>query len=109
MIFSLFWYDHALAVGGLIEERSGKFEGDLLLSERQRNVIRGVNNRNGLTNLAMRWTNKVIPVLRTSNHTKEQNDLIDKALRTLESVSCVKFVWRTNEKDFISMHVSCEF
>lgn len=89
-----------------MEERSGQFEGDIILNERQKRVIESGNTRNGLVDLSKRWPNKVVPVRLSPNHTKEQNDYIDKALRTLESISCVKFVWHTNQVDFVGMQVS---
>lgn len=90
----------------MIEEKSGQFEGDILLNERQRDAIESGNTRNGLIDLSKRWPNKVVPVRLNSNHTKEQHAFIDKALRTLESISCIKFVWHTNQVHFIGMQVS---
>lgn len=105
-VFNCINFFHLCLEEELIEEHSGKFEGDILLSDRQKNVFRSWTNRNGLNNLSMRWSNGVVPVHLAPNHTVEQLEFIDKALRTIESVSCVRFVPHTTEKDFISMTVS---
>lgn len=97
------------SVGELIEEQSGQFEGDIVLNQRQKDAIDGFNARNGLIDLSKRWPNKVVPVRLSTNHTKEQHDHIDKALRTLESIACVKFIWHTNQTDFIGMQVGDDF
>lgn len=70
------------------------------------NAIEGGNIRNGLVNITYRWPNKVVPVRLNPNHTTEQHAYINKALRTIESVSCIKFVWHSNQTDFIGMEVS---
>lgn len=81
----------------------------MVLNEWQRKSIDEINTRNGLVNVSRRWPNKIVPVRLSINHTKEQHDHIDKALRTLEKVSCITFVWHTNETDFIGMRVSVDF
>lgn len=62
--------------------------------------------RNGLIATKYRWPNKTLIYQMSEDHTKEQRDYIEKALKTLESVSCVKFVKRTNEKNFVEITVS---
>lgn len=62
--------------------------------------------RNGLISEQYRWTNKTVPYQMTTGHTKEQRAHIELALKVLETVSCVKFVKRTNEEDYVEMTVS---
>lgn len=106
---SFYFETRSRLVGELIEEQSGQFEGDILLNQHQKDAIGGFNTRNGLIDLSKRWPNKVVPVRLSLNHTKEQHDYIDKALRTLESIACIKFIWYTNETDFIGMQVGADF
>lgn len=77
----------------------------MLLSREQRAGISS-STRNGLIEIKYRWPNKTIPYQLSNNHTQQQRDHIELALRTLESISCVKFVRRTNEKDFVELTVS---
>lgn len=62
--------------------------------------------RNGIIDDYYHWPNKTVPYQLSDEHTKEQNDYIELALRTIESVSCVKFVRRTNEYDYVEVTVS---
>lgn len=90
-----------------IEELSGQFEGDIVLNENQYDYIFGSQmNRNGLINVTFRWPNNTVPyLLDYLNHTQEQRDHIEKGLRFIESVTCLKFVRRTNQEDYIQVQV----
>lgn len=85
-----------------IEELSGKFEGDIVLTGVQEDYIFGMS-RNGLLNVTKRWINKTVPYELSVNHTDEQNDHIEKALKEISSISCLTFVRRTNETDYIKL------
>lgn len=63
------------------------------------------NNRNGLIDEKYRWPNKTVPYQLNSDHSQEHNDQIEEALRKLEAVSCLKFVRRTTEVDYIRLDV----
>lgn len=63
-------------------------------------------NRNGIIASKYRWPNKTVPYQMSSNHTEAQQNYIKLGLRTIEAVSCVKFVRRTNEANFVNMTVS---
>lgn len=62
--------------------------------------------RNGLILTRWRWPNKTVPYIRSPTFTKDQQIMIDRALKSIESVSCIKFVERTDEPDFIQIIVS---
>lgn len=62
--------------------------------------------RNGLISTKYRWPNEIVPYQLSMNHTQEQRDYIELALKTIESVSCVKFVRRTNEANYVDVTVS---
>lgn len=65
-------------------------------------------NRNGQIDKNYRWPNKTLTYEFAERHTEEHNKYIEMALKTLESVSCLKFVRRTNEKDYVQMTVNIE-
>lgn len=52
-----------------------------------------------------RWPNQIVPYQLSMDHTEKQRDYIEQALKTIEFVSCVKFVRRKNERDFIKITV----
>lgn len=64
--------------------------------------------RNGLILEKYRWPNKTLVYQLSPDHTEEQNHYIKIALKTIESVSCVKFVERTNEEHYVKVFVSFE-
>jgi len=88
-----------------IEELSGQFEGDIILDPDQYDMIFGNGaTRNGLINRQYRWPDNTVPyVLDQVNHTKVQADHIEKAFRHIESISCLKFVRRTDENDYVQL------
>lgn len=89
-----------------MEELSGQFEGDIVLNKEQRDYIFGNGaNRNGLIAERYRWKNNIVPYVLSENHTKEQQDYIEKGLGILQSISCLKFVRHTDEEDFIELRV----
>lgn len=53
-----------------------------------------------------RWPNKTVPYQFSMDHTSEQRNHIEMALKIIESVSCVKFIRRTNETDYIEITAS---
>ena len=63
--------------------------------------------RNGLISTKYRWPNKTVPYRLTHEHTREQRDYIELAVRKIESVSCLKFVRQTNQPAYIQITVSC--
>lgn len=77
----------------------------MILSDEQMDAI-SPYNRNGLIESNWRWPDKVIPYQLSNEHSKRENDMIEEALKRIESVSCVKFKRRTNEKDYIQLIVS---
>lgn len=89
------------------------FDGDMILTAEQKHYLSSPNtdtdNFNGLINKKYRWPNKTIPYQLNSTHTQHQQDLIKMALKLIETNTCVKFVERTNESDFIQIEVSSQF
>lgn len=62
--------------------------------------------RNGLIAEKYRWKNKTIPYALSNSFTAEQKVYIEKGLRNLEAVSCLKFVPRKSENDYIEVLVN---
>lgn len=90
---------------GDFAEYGNHYQGDMILNEEQSRSI-SIQTRNGVIETKYRWPNKTVPYQLSSNHTKAQQDFIELGLRTLETVSCVKFVRRTTERNFVNMTVS---
>ncbi|XP_047534663.1 uncharacterized protein LOC125069270 [Vanessa atalanta] len=77
-------------------EESGKFEGDLILNERQRRMI--VNSvaeglaRNGVSDTTKRWpNNEVIYFIQAEHFSSDQLQAIQDGIDDLARASCVKF------------------
>lgn len=88
-----------------IADEYGEYtEGDMRLTEEQIDDLFSPA-RNGLIKTKYRWPNKTVPYELNINHSKEQNEQIELALKTIESVSCMRFIKRTTEKDYIDIMV----
>lgn len=62
----------------------------------------------GVIDTRYRWPNKTVPYLLSSDHTEEQRNYIETALKVIETVSCVRFVRRTNETAYVRLAVSIQ-
>lgn len=91
-----------------VEEYGDQYEGDMVLNQEQMEII-STPERNGLILVKYRWPNKTVAYQLNANHTQQQRDFIEISLKTLESVSCLKFVRRTNEEEFVNLTVSFFF
>lgn len=100
------WTDQILVSKVFGSKNGDLVEGDMLLTDEQKEDLFSPA-RNGLIKTKYRWPNKTaIPFDFNPNHSKEQNDHIKLALKTIESVSCVRFVERTTEQEYISIMVT---
>lgn len=86
-------------------KNTNHIEGDMILSEEQYDNL-FFQMRNGLTNEKYYWPNGIVPIAMNSNHTTEQQEYIERAIKKIESVSCIKFIPRTIEDNFIQLTVS---
>lgn len=89
------------------EELSGQFEGDMVLNYEQAKSIFG-KDRTGLVDTKYRWTSNTIPYILTDKFSDEQKAYIRSGLDRLEAVSCLKFVPKTTEIDFVDVTVIYE-
>lgn len=61
--------------------------------------------RNGLISTEFRWPDKTLAYTLPENLSNKQKTQIELALRTMESLSCVKFVERTEQTDYVEVKV----
>lgn len=88
-----------------IESLGGQFEGDMVLEEKQKRALLGLE-RTGLINLNYRWPNAVVPyVLADGYFTQAQVEHIERELKFIEDASCVRFVHRTDEANYVEVIV----
>lgn len=88
-----------------IEELSGQFEGDMVLTAEQKRMLTGLD-RTGLIDTSYRWPNNTVPYILSDIFSQEQRDYIELGMREIEAVSCLLFVPRTTEENFVSVEVS---
>lgn len=77
----------------------------MVLTVDQEQMLSGLD-RTGLIDLSYRWPNNTVPYILSDIFSQAQKDYIELGLRELERVSCVYFVPRTTEEDFVSVEVS---
>ncbi|XP_049291118.1 seminal metalloprotease 1-like [Anopheles funestus] len=87
----------------LEEEHSVQFEGDMMLRDEQLHSLMS-NRRNALNNASCRWPGGIVPVSIDEKHfTSFQIKQILRAMRHIQSASCIKFVKRTDEYAFVNV------
>lgn len=91
-----------------IEQLSGQYQGDMVLSAKQKLVLNGMD-RTGLIDVNMRWPNKVVPYVLSEVLNDAQKNYIEAALRELERVSCLTFVPRTDEVNYVRVNVRLSY
>lgn len=80
------------------EELGTYLEGDIL--------VPGIEGRNGLVDKSTRWPNGVVPYVFASNVGSSDRKIIQRAIDEYHSKTCLRFVKRTNEKDYLSFESS---
>lgn len=81
------------------------YQGDMILNAEQEDAIHAPV-RNGLLSAKWKWPNKVIIYQLSNDHSQHENDMIERALKRIESATCIKFKRRTDENDYIQVIVS---
>lgn len=84
------------------EEYSGQFEGDIILNSDQ---IGELALRNGLSDEKYSWPNKTVVYEISPDFDEEKRDYIRQALDEMEAVTCLKFVPRKGEENYIRVTV----
>lgn len=86
------------------EELSGQFEGDIILNALQKQIIQGIHSKTGLLDESYRWINNTIAYeIDYEVFSDEQVAHIESGLELIQNVTCVTFVERTDEEDYISV------
>ena len=80
------------------EELGSYLEGDML--------IPSVEGRNGLVSMTSRWPNGVVPYIISPSLGSSGTNMILKAMEEYHTKTCIRFIPRTNEKDYISIESS---
>lgn len=96
MVYIMFYFS-----GG---ELNDKFEGDILLTKEQENMIFGLD-RTGLVDINYRWPNSTIPYELSTDFEQHRLDDIELALRRIEEVTCLRFIKRTDEVNYVYVTV----
>lgn len=88
----------------LVEELSGKFEGDILLTDRQYDSI--FNQRTGLIDTGYRWVYNIVPYTLEDIMSEAQRVAVREALDEMEASLCLHFIERTTETDYVRVTIS---
>lgn len=82
-----------------------KFEGDMILSKSQIDILSS-QSRNGVLPYQYRWWNAIVPVEFSPSLSGKYLDYILRAMRELTLVSCITFTQRTYEDAYIKITVN---
>lgn len=80
------------------EELGTYFEGDILIPNSE--------GRNGLVKESSRWKNNIIPYTFHSSVSNSDKNMIRQAISEYHAKTCLKFVQRTSERDYLSFESS---
>uniref|UniRef100_A0A182JVY0 Metalloendopeptidase n=1 Tax=Anopheles christyi TaxID=43041 RepID=A0A182JVY0_9DIPT len=83
---------------GNVEELGSYVEGDILIDR--------PGGRNGLSNTATRWPNGVVPFVISGNFDAKGMQLIEQAINEYHTKTCIRFVPRMGEKNYVSFESS---
>ncbi|XP_040152821.1 zinc metalloproteinase nas-4 isoform X1 [Anopheles arabiensis] len=83
---------------GNVEELGSYVEGDMLIDRPE--------GRNGLSNTATRWPNGVVPFVISGNFDAKGMQLIEQAINEYHTKTCIRFVPRMGEKNYVSFESS---
>lgn len=90
-----------------IEELSGQIEGDMVLTSEQEQMVDGSSSgRTGLIDTNYRWPDNVVPYELNAIFDQAQRDHIVRGLHEIELISCLRFVERTTEVNYVEVTVS---
>ncbi|XP_037810011.1 zinc metalloproteinase nas-1-like [Lucilia sericata] len=79
------------------EELGSYLEGDILMPQN------AITLKNGITSKTSRWPNAEVPFEIAGDFTKEELDLIAFAIDEYHAKTCIRFIPRTSEYDYISI------
>lgn len=76
----------------------------MVLSEKQKRALNGMD-RTGLIDVNMRWPNKIVPYVLSDVFNDEQKAYIEAGLAELARVSCLTFIPRIDEENYVRVNV----
>ncbi|XP_071522305.1 zinc metalloproteinase nas-15-like [Panulirus ornatus] len=87
---------------------AGKFQGDIILTRQELARLNAqtpphVHLRNGVSTPDKRWPDGVIPYVISKKFDTHERGVIARAMKNYEELTCVRFVPRTTEKDFVHL------
>ncbi|XP_050084864.1 zinc metalloproteinase nas-4-like [Anopheles aquasalis] len=91
-------FDPSSAGSGNVEELGSYLEGDMLIDRPA--------GRNGLASTSSRWPNGVVPFVIGGNFDAKGMQLIEEAINEYHKKTCIRFVPRMGEKDYVSFESS---
>lgn len=69
-------------------------------------MVKGLAPKTGLIDTSFRWPNRVIPYeIRAGYFTSSQETLIRQSIAEIQANTCIQFVTRTTETDYIYVTV----
>lgn len=80
------------------EELGSYLEGDML--------VPGVEGRNGLVKTSYRWPNGIVPYSIAPNFGSADRNMVLRAMEEYHKQTCIKFVPRTNQNDYLYIESS---
>lgn len=78
----------------------------MVLTQAQWMVLNGIDTRTGLVNEGYRWQNREVPYAFGGNFDDAARGLIRDALNHLQDLTCLSFVERSWQDDYITFRVS---
>lgn len=84
-----------------------KFQGDIILTKKQEEELFGLH-RTGLVNENYRWPNNTVVYEISTAFAPDRIESIELGLRRIEEVTCIRFVRRTNEVNYVYVTVRNE-
>lgn len=111
MVPALFTYDSSQRLELKIKnfrlagELNDKFQGDIILTKKQEEELFGLH-RTGLVNENYRWPNNTVVYEISTAFAQDRVESIELGLRRIEEVTCIRFVKRTTEVNYVYVTVS---
>lgn len=81
----------------------------MVLTQQQWMLIKGIKPKTGIIEPTFHWTTNVLPYTITGNFTDAEIILIKDSLIHIENTTCLRFVERTTEEDYIVVTVKIHF
>lgn len=80
------------------------YQGDMILNEEQLNQLQS-KTRNGAISSRYLWPNGFVYYALSPQHTTYEQNMIEHALRRIEAVTCIKFIRRTYQSNYVQIIV----